>query len=204
MLNRRSALTFVEMLILVAVVAILAMVSVPSAMRARVRAGLANVDLNLYCVGKAMEAYALDHVSYPAPGGAAAGEGSEGVAGVCVPMSLLTTPIAYGGVRIDVDPFRERARLRQSQYRIFTAAYAQGRRSAGYPYNGWMSWSVGPDGRTQTGGYRALPAIQANERRGAEGSGAERFGGMRYDPTNGLMSGGDIYRFAGFALTELE
>ena len=70
-----------------------------------------------------------------------------------------------------------------------------------------MAWSFGPDLVTQTGSYRSLATIVANESLNAPqlggqtpvefGGGGSVYDGMRYDPTNGLVSVGDIYRHSG-------
>ena len=61
-----------------------------------------------------------------------------------------------------------------------------------YPHDSWIGWSVGPDHEGQTGGYRSLGRIISNEARGDR---AARYDGMRYDPTNGTLSRGDVYIF---------
>jgi hypothetical protein len=69
-----------------------------------------------------------------------------------------------------------------------------------------MTWSLGPDLVTNTGSYFPLRAIIMNEARAMPYIGKNRNGfwlggqgynGMRYDPTNGTISYGDIYYFGG-------
>lgn len=68
-----------------------------------------------------------------------------------------------------------------------------------------MTWSIGRDELTNTG-YYSLPRVLANESLANPSIGVDRKGkyiggagycGMRYDPTNGVTSYGDIYRFEG-------
>ena len=137
-------------------------------------------------IGAAMEAYNIDNDGYPASYSQSPLPG-HGTASA-VDNRLLTTPLAYLP-RIQLDPFRPAP--------IYL--YAVGPYGAHnlYPRLAYMTWSNGPDQQTQTGAYRTLTMVLANEALPVPliSVGQLAFNGMRYDPTNGVMSIGDIYIF---------
>ena len=154
----------------------------------RTQALVVETRRDLTRVAAAMEAYHADNGSYPA---------SE----LHTPLDprfsstrmddrLLTTPIAYLASE-PIDPFR--ASLSGNQLWIFgytflgigTPSYTL------YPRVTWMAWGNGPDRTTQTGGYRSLMTVLANESRQT----SLPSDGIRYDPSNGTVSIGDIYVF---------
>jgi hypothetical protein len=85
----------------------------------------------------------------------------------------------------------------------------------GYPMDAYMMASVGPDLCISIGGFQTELEVINNEARGQNcrcggcktelGPGnweyiaAPGFAGLRYDPTNGTISYGDVYRFGGGA-----
>ena len=206
MIKTMRAFTLIELLIVVAIIAILAAIAVPNFLEAQTRARVSRADNDLRTIALAMESYNIDNRSYIASDrdspllthGTASG----------ADLRLLTTPIAYVD-SVPPDIFRIVAGNSKPNYRL----YAIGQRADGahvyyiYPYIGWMTWSQGPDIVTQTGGYRALKTVIANEKATPPKIGLQTppeaggygtpYNGMRYDPTNGTVSVGDIYRFEG-------
>ena len=65
MRKKESAFTLIELLIVVAIIAILAAVAVPNFMEAQVRAKVTRVKADLRAVKTAIETYRMDHNAYP-------------------------------------------------------------------------------------------------------------------------------------------
>jgi len=91
--------TLVELLIVVAIIAVLAAIAVPNFLEATVRAKIARAYADLRSCGQALEAYQLDQSAYPTmlvpgfAGGIASLSGSD-LKWWYVP-NALSTPIAY-------------------------------------------------------------------------------------------------------------
>ncbi len=215
-MKNRSAFTLIELLIVVAIIAILAAIAVPNFLEAQTRSRISRAMNDLRTISVAMESYRIDNNSY-IPRRSDAGMGRSGDIGE---IRKLTTPIAYCSAVPD-DVFLMIAGQPQSEYRIYTPGYRVSTvNTVGYvsdyqvyPHTAWMTWSIGPDLLTNAGGYRTLPVIIANEGSNPPGIGKDKNGeyitsnntytGMRYDATNGTISYGDIYRHEGEAITRV-
>ena len=214
-MSLRRAFTLIELLIVVAIIAILAAIAVPNFLEAQTRARVSRTENDLRTISLAMESYRIDNNGYITsdaespikPHGTASGADTR----------LLSTPISYL-TSMPPDVFRIVAGNASANYRIYALAYTtsaaglQTKSYPTYPHNAWMTWSLGPDGYTQSGGYRSYKFVEGNERRvppqlGAQtppelGGGGTVYNGMRYDPTNGTVSVGDIHRWEGMAKSE--
>ncbi|HUT24106.1 MAG TPA: prepilin-type N-terminal cleavage/methylation domain-containing protein [Sumerlaeia bacterium] len=173
MTGNTRAFTLIELLIVVAIIAILAAIAVPNFLEAQVRAKISRAENDMRSLGVALEAYRLDHSDY-------------------IPhrndhweFNPLTSPIAYI-TSVPQCPFAEVFNKREDlgmnawNYHMedlprytfwgwgepgFTFAknlYDQGK--------SWLLWSMGPD-------------LQVN---------IHTVG--LYDATNGTRSLGDLYR----------
>ncbi len=189
------AFTLIELLIVVAIIAILAAIAVPNFLEAQTRARVSRTDNDLRTVELAMESYRIDNNGYPTSYNRSPLKGSTLSQ---ADRRLLTTPIAYLD-SIPDDIFRKIAGLANAAYILSTAGYqADGKWSYNvHPRDAWMTFSFGPDNTNSTSGYRSLPWVAQNESKTPPVAGD----GIRYDPTNGTVSDGDIYRFAGQAKT---
>lgn len=93
-----KAFTLIELLIVVAVIALLAAIALPNFLEAQTRAKVARVKADIRVLVTATEAYHVDHQNYPPP---ARQNGSQGIIPYDEPYfetkasSALTTPIAY-------------------------------------------------------------------------------------------------------------
>lgn len=151
----KRAFTLIELLIVVAIIAILAAIAVPNFLEAQTRAKVARVQADLRSIATGVETYRIDHNSYPE--GTDSPEGYDpAIRDFLAPYNLgnkyygfrvksgekhvgtdffgLTTPIAYM-TNIPNDPFVKGCGNWTYCYRP-----AKERR------NGYVLTSVGPDG----------------------------------------------------------
>jgi type II secretion system protein G len=204
-----AAFTLIELLIVVAIIAILAAIAVPNFLEAQVRSKVSRARSDLRTVATALEAYAVDHGRYPP---------NDGVYNVL--PAQISTPVAYLTAAYLVDPFSDKEKIYRSDVpdpdlaRFYT--YDQIVRfgsmaeldqwvEAGNPrpsmlgadcpdrnlgalerYGPWRLSSNGPDRRFSTGDrstnpFNPNPLVLL----GCD---------VPYDPTNGTMSTGNIVR----------
>jgi prepilin-type N-terminal cleavage/methylation domain-containing protein len=188
------AFTLIELLIVVAVIAILAAIAVPNFLEAQTRSRVSRAQNDMRTIALAMEAYLVDNGGYPArqrhsPLGSGTYSSTD--------KNLLTTPISYLD-NVPGDIFRKLAGYSgvAGDYRVYATRYSELGRGTGYPLNAWMTWSYGPDLTTNQGGYKELDQIVQNESL----ANPDLLKGIRYDPTNGTISIGDIHRFSSYAM----
>ncbi|MBX7245780.1 MAG: type II secretion system protein GspG [Candidatus Sumerlaeaceae bacterium] len=204
----KKAFTLIELLIVVAIIAILAAIAVPNFLEAQVRSKVSRAMADIRSLATAVEAYAVDNNKYPIDGNIA-GDGQPywyipgGPGGVPAGMACgVTSPIAYITSGALVDPFRTMsdgatARLTDvpdglnftdNDYRRFrytNGKYTYGPLSASLTaeylqqYGDWRLNSSGPD---RTFGPTYVPV------------GKTLGVNVPYDPTNGTVSSGDIVR----------
>ena len=184
------AFTLIELLIVVAIIGILAAIAIPNFMNAQVRAKVSRVQADHATIATALESYCIDFNTYPKcdlefvwP--------DHRIYPFC-----LTVPIAYLPKKKLDDPFRDPAHEKIShrcRYRYLSGhpigtlatgpSYTKQRNE--YPCVTWLLFSCGPDEVQAAGALddtyeTVFPDYHA---------------GIPYDPTNGIMSNGDIYRF---------
>jgi len=194
-----AAFTLIELLIVVAIIAVLAAIAVPNFLEAQVRGKVARVRADLRGIATAIEAYAADMGDYP----------RNWMYGWGTVSPDLTTPVSYlTGLNIR-DPFANRLYdplADQGEWQNYTAYYDYERilplseaeripfGSPWYPsrqaidgpapaynegalrkYGQWRLFSVGPDRKWVIDDL--VPSID-----------------IPYDPTNGTMSFGNISR----------
>ncbi len=219
---KRHGFTLIELLIVVAIIAILAAIAVPNFLEAQTRSRVSRTYNDLRTIALGMESYRIDNNTYPADYSASPLEFGLPNHSTSTNMDnrLLTTPISYIST-YPSDIFRIMAGQPQNKYRIYALGYVVRSSEPGYlrdyhifPKTAWMTWSLGPDTLTNTGGYFPEPAVIANEALELPRIGVDKDGntinpgtsgyyGMRYDATNGTLSWGDIYRFEGESKTRL-
>jgi type II secretion system protein G len=205
------AFTLIELLIVVAIIAILAAIAVPNFLEAQTRSKVSRVKADLRSLATAMEAYSVDFNKYPTPSDLQGHFMPNPASAITVnPMEtrvpvLLTTPIAYISSRPE-DPF---ARTRPNESRLYhtvTWDYLQLRRNVGATVNWTLTWnrffreivgenppanvqyfmlSWGPDQEHSA----HVPHITSSGAPHTHGAGA------LYNPTNGTVSNGDILYF---------
>jgi type II secretion system protein G len=183
---KHRGFTLIELLIVVAIIAILAAIAVPNLMNAQIRAKVARTQSEQRTLAGALENYFAEHGTYP-PERADSANDPGG-------YRYLTSPIPYL-TRIMPDPFMKkyvnsRGNEFDTKYEFMvtwpgnTANMGRNNRPSGVPKTTMYNIeAVGPDGIDS---FRPTPAYPSHP--------ADfEF----YDPSNGLMSYGDILRAGG-------
>lgn len=171
----------VEFVIVLCIVLIIVAIALPGYVDSDVHANCEYRKRDLRAIAQAMEAYRAAHGAYPASEKDSPLPGHG--AGIEIDQRLLTTPIAYLPKLLN-DGFREKAEKKRRSgedagYRVYVVG------------KDWMTWSIGQDLTNNTEGYKSLSMIEANEALAVP----DALAGIRYDPTNGTVSPGDIYQF---------
>jgi prepilin-type N-terminal cleavage/methylation domain-containing protein len=181
----RRAFTLIELLIVVAIIAILAAIAIPNLLAAQTRAKVSRVLADHTTIATALESYMVDFGRLP-PWDAV----SPSLRVFPRGYSVLTTPIAYMGSEYTqfIDPFGRFLQGSNSRVDLYyEGAYGDrnGRTSMNGAVDSYLLESNGPDQR-DTFSTRNW------------GSDTQAIGSfIPYDPTNGMLSSGDIYRVGG-------
>lgn len=185
--EKPTAFTLIELLIVVAIIAIIVAIAIPNMMEAQTRAKVARVRADQRTVATALEMYRMDNNNYPPSLSGA----------IDMELAPLTTPIAYIS-SFPKDPFlskRDALDGRRGTYDLIrfvqtfdggkpllrvSGAVARSKRSH------YFLVSCGPD-RHQQYDYLGsdIPGFL--------------FSLNSYDPSNGSASEGDIYHFGATA-----
>ena len=177
-----------------AIIAILAAIAVPNLLEAQVRAKVARVRNDLRILAMALDAYMVDHNTYPFPCSTADNPYHRMLA-----YSMLSTPVAYLTSGVLRDPFAAQRAVSGTMDRdnaAYEMAFANPGGRAGDLDAWWLMgrWtrrvmfllhSLGPDCNNDT----ALRHFG-----GLDAAGQPYAPARIYDPTNGTISIGDIYR----------
>ena len=186
----RKGFTLIELLIVVAIIAILAAIAVPNFLHAQIRAKVARVESDMRNLATAIEAYRTDNDDYPRAWGYA----------VFQELAPLSTPVQYIS-QIPLDYFKpwdicpsdidKDTRCatpgsflgsKENKYYDFIR-FTGSNDSLNLLY--WFLLSIGPD-KDEEQAY--WPAAWNHAY-------AVQIRNQTYDPTNGLTSDGDMYRF---------
>ena len=199
--------TLIELLIVVAIIAILAAIAVPNFLEAQVRAKCSRVRTDLRTLAVAQEAYYTDWNSYT---DLDKGDNIDNLRG----WRQLTTPVAYV-TTIPPDPFGEARNLGSGArvdpcYELGSGALGEGPaglnnvRGMIRPSDSYEMSGYGPDHIDQTMAGGGVNQYRWNEWNypwmdiPANDPAAIREAlSLLYDPTNGTVSGGNIFRFGG-------
>jgi prepilin-type N-terminal cleavage/methylation domain-containing protein len=185
------AFTLIELLIVVAIIAILAAIAVPNFLEAQVRAKVSRVYGELRTLATAYEAYKVDRNRYPREYDVRYGDRlyyGEQVVGRN--GWWITTPIAYVTNAFLIDPFVPHNTQKFEQLYLYQnlvdraenrakgrgPTFSQSFTDLAIPFYGdWRAGSYGPDKQFGDG-------VTVNS------------GQMTYDATNGTISAGEIWR----------
>lgn len=205
--RKASGFTLIELLIVVAIIAILAAIAVPNFLEAQTRAKVSRVKSDMRTIATGVESYYVDNNAYPT--------GWEQLVRPAEPTShslfLLTTPVAYltnGNLQ---DPFHPAPRPEPMYTTLqWDPMTPDGRMFSVYNVDGsyialgakptwWLLFSVGPD--KESGFLYDLnnpEDIEYIVRNAHVNVGP--FSDLFYDPTNGTVSRGNIYRAGGSSM----
>ena len=177
---KQRAFTLIELLVVVAIVAILSAIAVPNFLEAQTRSKVARAKADLRTIATALATYSVDHNVFPQTN--------------FVPrfrrFRVLTTPIAYLSAVPD-DPFKS-IDSAASGFRA-TANYAFGT----MPLDAASRYALasdGPDRIPDSNPIQFYPGFSTDLFLGR----VDGFDFMLYDPTNGTISRGDIFRASDF------
>lgn len=179
-----KAFTLIELLIVVAIIAILAAIAVPNFLESQTRAKVARVKSDIRVMVTGLEAYRVDYNKYPPS--ATPAEQLEGSVG----FKYISTPVAYisGDVGLDVYEGRRDAAGRTYPYFAYGARTHDNQWATENIINSpfwFIVASKGPNLETDN----FWDPIDNDD--------LDAFMLTHYDPTNGIISTGNIYRSGG-------
>ena len=219
---KRVGFTLIELLIVVAIIAILAAIAIPNFLQAQVRAKVSRTQSDMRSIATGLESYYVDHNEYIPDYMDGEKLGDWTLFYRYLPrLVYLTTPIAYM-TSVPGDPFAEGPAASEIPQLRGPYLYADGEPMSPLTYDfskqhmdliaegndrhigaweriainvglepqnraqlAWVLRSVGPDGIS-------VPLSYTTEELRALG--VDIGGGVPYDPTNGTVSSGQIYR----------
>lgn len=194
---KTRAFTLIELLIVVAIIAILAAIAVPNFLEAQVRSKVSRSKADMRSCATALESYAVDNNHYPPPIGFQppapftvvdpSTEASEGF----LPFRL-TSPVAYMS-SLPADVFEVAAQNEHPKKVAFH--YSEQSTDAAQPINKpTFLHDLALQTGFASGSYSYLMFSHGPDLKHQDGS-AENGAAALYDPTNGTVSLGDIYFF---------
>lgn len=208
---KKQAFTLIELLIVVAIIAILAAIAVPNFLEAQVRAKVSRARTDLRSIATALESYAVDNNKYPpmmgivySPLNPNNGYGSARVSAWRGVPSYVTTPIAYV-TSIFPDVFKQNTNA-HNEYGSDPdegKAYQNGNPFDISPiYQNIQQLRVNPgpptyqDADINDYGSWRLMSVGPDHTYNRIGTDSLQALGWIYDPTNGTVSQGMVIRTA--------
>jgi prepilin-type N-terminal cleavage/methylation domain-containing protein len=222
--TNKKGFTLIELLIVVAIIAILAAIAIPNFLQAQTRSKVSRNQSDMRTIATALESYFVDNNEYTRDSdssmdfldcGPGAIDPSSAIFAQCSNGLLqLTTPVPYIA-SLPRDPFNRGVAIDgagSNWYRIGSGTWSY----SSPPINSndhqnadlvfaqvgrqpcFVIIGTGPDGGRCRMGYKNYPFMSLYE----GGASTDLLKGhpkcyTDYDPTNGTVSLGDIYRFGG-------
>ena len=183
--SRRSqnAFTLIELLVVVAIISILASIALPNFQHAQVKARVTAAQAEMMTLSLAVEAYQLDHNTYPLDGNDYLDKNEELFDQFRI-QRVLTTPTAYVS-EIPEDEFHKK---NVELYEPLAQRYFQSRPPYPYAYISSDSFMVNLGCPKAYYLFSLGPDIDFDN----HSSRPEEI--LLYDPSNGVISDGDILR----------
>ncbi len=201
-----KAFTLIELLIVVAIIAILAAIAVPNFLEAQTRSKVSRAKADLRTLATALESYRVDENSYPLCNNFGTAQADPGQGNIPI-LERLSTPVAYITDPLIDDPF-------QTEFRSGSISPSDGSwnptRASNPEVDPYNYFAPGPDGLQDvlTVGDRAI-WYWGLQSIGPDQTYLNMSGLLRsntttraiaanvYDPTNGTISRGSIFRIGG-------
>lgn len=190
-MDRRNAFTLIELLIVVAIIAILAAIAVPNFLEAQTRSKISRAKADMRSVATAIEAYRVDCNKYPPTRWEQEGR-----------YAYITTPVAYiSSVPMDVFGTGKPGTFvylgGQLAYYTYDFVVSYAPKDLWGWSNGDTYWAdmmkgamvSGPDSKAWY-----LASAGPDKRVGLDPQDNPEWMATPYDPTNGSISAGDIHR----------
>lgn len=200
----RSAFTLIELLIVVAIIAILAAIAVPNFLEAQTRSKVSRVRSDLRTLAVAITSYSVDNNRFPRISyfGAPYNDRFQGEIIYNTLNHLVTSPIAYiSNIPFDTFAFRDAVLVtdKMFQYGEVNTLKAWNRAGLPYPPIPGLPGYVANYGTLQTvrkmerymGAYYLWSHAPLGVQFESTGDVDKYF--LQYDPTNGTVSEGRIY-----------
>ncbi|MBN1476859.1 prepilin-type N-terminal cleavage/methylation domain-containing protein [Candidatus Sumerlaeota bacterium] len=200
---RRLCFTLIELLIVVAIIAILAAIAVPNFLEAQTRAKVSRVKADMRTITTAVEAYRVDYNGWPTGWGILVDPARP----ESHSLFLLSTPVQYitsGDIQDVFHPHRSDEPMWTTlQWDPMTPdgrMFSQWNIDSGWIHPGekptwWCLFSVGPD--HDSGFYEGEVEFDVQVRVAESDDDIGPFLATVYDPTNGSVSIGNIWRAGG-------
>jgi prepilin-type N-terminal cleavage/methylation domain-containing protein len=211
---RPTAFSLIELLIVVAVIAILAAIAVPNLLQAQTRAKVSRALADMRTLATALETYVTDNQVYP-PSNAwgTPGNRTPALTESDLYLERLSTPVAYLTQSFFPDPFQPDKRISIAEHDELPGLpgiplnYPPGPQWDAYTYTSWNS-----EGRTTATGdgfdIYSVPRAYLLQSSGPDGHyfnvggilanfTQEQTMDVLYDATNGTVSYGAIFRVGG-------
>ncbi len=176
-----KAFTIIELLVVVAIIAILAAIAIPNLLEAQTRSKVSRTRADLRSLATGLELYLVDNNTYPPDGN---GGSYQGLIAMTTPIAYLTTiaPDPFNKGYIDgyaADRTEPNSEINLARYYELGTGNLNGA-NVNFPAMVWALAAYGPDIDDDTDTVGSYPFTKR---------------AVPYDPTNGTISNGDLYRF---------
>jgi prepilin-type N-terminal cleavage/methylation domain-containing protein len=187
---KHQAFTLIELLIVVAIIAILAAIAVPNFLEAQTRSKVSRAKSDMRSIATGVEAWSINFNHYPPDGDDLEPPINPLTAfDVMARLHVITTPVAHM-TSLPFDPFHKRFDPNPPLLILFPS-----RPPYTYSYNTFGAYNQDPI--NQQPANQGDPDNFTLSSLGPSEAFDSVLGSLEYDPTNGTVSAGDIIRNGG-------